>query len=602
MVPITDFVANNHGKKPAFASSLFTNRCYGFGIESDHPIEDQRRKNCFKSNNNVGTLTNFHPILLNILVENNEKYKDNLLSRYKDPGAGAFTYQLGETWRASMYIEAGEEMYIDYGEDWFFEYKLGDKDKDSPEHKIPRVKDYAGAAKMVEVFIDSFEKRNKTLLWDITQEELDKFQGWLINREEGIKVLHRQLINLAIGKNLQSFKDFVKSIDESEIRFPKKKALWRIARVLALRSNLHDRDVSWIKANGRCLDNIYPSVSSIPQAGQGAFATRNIPKGQVIVPIPLTLVVVNRNVLNLYKHEYISGQLKSIGDAYSKQLLVNYCFSDGRGRSSMLLCGQSTNANLINHCSARLEKNVGQCNPSKGPNAILRWATDFDPDTLDWLKQDIRTINDRVVQEKRGLTLEVVALRTIQRNEEIMIDYGPSWEEAWKEHVAKWRPPTNAAYTHDDGSSDTRFVPVSDMNLDKEKYLLTKADLAAGRTYPHKNVRIGCYVTNTYHPCNILTKSNDGWYTVLIYPFQNANQDALGKSQRYTWPFNKEDAISTLQSRDIKFFAGPYSSDHYLEGVFRHHIGVPDEIWPEHWRNIKSRKQKIRPMRNITSS
>ena len=588
MIPITDLVENNHGKKPTtFASSLFTNRCYGFGIESDHPDEVKRRRNCFKSTTNLGHLTNFHPMLLNILVDNNEKYKDNLLSRYKDPGAGAFTYQLGETWRASMYIEAGEEMFNDYEEHWFFEYKLGDKDRDGDEHKIPRVKDYETTANMIKVLIDSFEKRNQTLLRDITQEELDQFQGWLMNREEGLKLLYRQLINLAIGKNLQSFKDFVKSTDEYEALFPEKNHVQRIARGLALRSNLNDRDVSWIKTNGRCLDNIYPSVSSIPQAGQGAFATRNIPKGQVIVPIPLTLVIANRNVLNLYNHEYTDGKLTSIGDPYSKQLLVNYCFSDERGRSSMLLCGQSTNANLINHCSSRLlEKQVGQCNPSEGPNAILRWATSFDPDTSDWLKQDIRTINDRVAQEKRGLTLEVVALRTIQRNEEIMIDYGPSWEEAWKEHVTKWRPPTDTVHTHDDdGSSDTRFVPVSDMNLDKEKYLLTKTDLAAGRTYPHKNVRIGCYVTNTYHPCNILTKSNDGWYTVLIYPFQNANQDALGATQKYTWPFNEDEAITTLQSRDIKFFAGPYSSDHFLEGVFRHHIGLPDDMWPEHWLN-----------------
>ena len=42
-----------------------------------------------------------------------------------------------------------------------------------------------------------------------------------------------------------------------------------------------------------------------------------------------------------------------------------------------------------------------------------------------------------------------------------------------------------------------------------------------------------------------------------------------------------------MSSEKIKFFAGPFSSDAYMEGTFRHHIGVPNRLWPKQWMNLK---------------
>lgn len=36
-----------------------------------------------------------------------------------------------------------------------------------------------------------------------------------------------------------------------------------------------------------CLDNIKPARSTIKQAGMGAFATRRIKKGEVVIPMPV---------------------------------------------------------------------------------------------------------------------------------------------------------------------------------------------------------------------------------------------------------------------------------------------------------------------------
>ena len=42
-----------------------------------------------------------------------------------------------------------------------------------------------------------------------------------------------------------------------------------------------------------------------------------------------------------------------------------------------------------------------------------------------------------------------------------------------------------------------------------------------------------------------------------------------------------------MSSEKIKFFAGPFSSDAYMGGTFRHPIGVPNRLWPKQWMNLK---------------
>ena len=109
----------------------------------------------------------------------------------------------------------------------------------------------------------------------------------------------------------------------------------------------------------------------------------------------------------------------------------------------------------LNTCN-RLLNREGSCDPKLGPNAILRWATDFDPETSEWLEQTVDEINERVENGRRGLSLEVVATRDIAQDEEIYIDYGASWEKAWETHVASWIPPQL-----EEGEA---FVPIAEIN------------------------------------------------------------------------------------------------------------------------------------------
>lgn len=199
----------------------------------------------------------------------------------------------------------------------------------------------------------------------------------------------------------------------------------------------------------------------------------------------------------------------------------------------------------------------------------------------------------RIRQGRRGLSLEVVALRDIAANEEIFIDYGPSWEAEWDRHVASWKPPP------DDGS----YIPISTMNRHLDEYLLNETERSGAMKPLLGNVRLGCRVFGKYHPCEILNKVHrmgTTAYEVKVRKWSHEGEDETDYYGTFNWTSEKEtdyhlaynwtfanDSVAVQLSRaDIRFFPGPHSSDQYLEGTFRHHIGVPTGMWPEHWMNL----------------
>jgi len=67
------------------------------------------------------------------------------------------------------------------------------------------------------------------------------------------------------------------------------------------------------------------------------------------------------------------------------------------------------------------------------PNAEYRWAK-WDEATGDWLEKSIEEMER---DGGRGLSLEIVATRDIEQGEEVFIDYGRKWEEAWDQHLTE---------------------------------------------------------------------------------------------------------------------------------------------------------------------
>ena len=83
----------------------------------------------------------------------------------------------------------------------------------------------------------------------------------------------------------------------------------------------------------------------------------------------------------------------------------------------------------------------------------------------------------------------------------------------------------------------------------------------------------------SHWPCSVLLEEQVGTYTVRIH--QSPYEDFM------LWDDNDVPRILTSYSRaDIHYFVKPYAADQFLANAFRHPLGIPDEMFPEHWKNL----------------
>ena len=329
----------------------------------------------------LGMLANSHDGLVNAHMVRAKI--DTHLQRQVDPGAGAVTYYHNLKFTAADDLEAGSEIFVQYGSEWF----LHRADEMGP---VPVADDFEEADKMLMLFWDVIggdpDKEMALDLWDIL---------W----------------------NTSS------PVEDNRVRMALPRDLGAVENVLDIgtaRNSVPDsiRSLSWLKENGLCIDNIMPKRSTIPQAGKGAFATRHIPKGDVVAPAPL--VHVRREHMEIYDSRDVHNpRSKTWFDG--RQLILNYCY--GHPNSSLLLFPYAPVTNYINH--GKGHANIG-----------LRWST-LPNHRREWFN---RSVDDLMTEDHAGLIMEYVALRDIKPNEEILLDYGESWNEAWEEHVRGWVP------------------------------------------------------------------------------------------------------------------------------------------------------------------
>uniref|UniRef100_A0A7S4S8D5 SET domain-containing protein n=1 Tax=Ditylum brightwellii TaxID=49249 RepID=A0A7S4S8D5_9STRA len=305
----------------------------------------------------LGSLANSHQGLVNIEEKEDDIYDDSMLHRSIDPGAGAFSYH-ARTWVASMDIDAGEEIFIDYSDAYFNREKL---------KHAPRKTDFEQGKKILDE-ITAFLERKKDAGEKVDDADLSTFKN---------------IVSIYSERTASLFPTTYSSFMEMLTAKPTDQLPW---------STVSHPSIEWITQNGICLDNIAMERSTITQAGNGAFARRFIGEGQVVTPAPL-LQIMNRDTLKMYKLVEVEDKLvcdendtEPIGD----QLLLNYCF--GHVESSLLLC-PSSNAIIINHCSDRQDWG-GQCGGGKGPNAMYRWATDWDTNTEEWLSLSLEEMQE----------------------------------------------------------------------------------------------------------------------------------------------------------------------------------------------------------------
>lgn len=209
----------------------------------------------------------------------------------------------------------------------------------------------------------------------------------------------------------------------------------------------------------------------------------------------------------------------------------------------------------------------------------------------------------------------------------VFIDYGVEWERAWKSHVERWTPPEIDDHFISAQEANGRVGPITDdfmsgdlRKVKKHPYLFIGCQYwEAEETEKTGSVTSSNYTTpnddwkkmsdqeiletysssgekfvygpegyadhyeHTHWPCTVIRQEEYGRYTVRIHksPLRGA------KPSSTAWSENGLPRILTNYSQgSIHYFVIPSAIDQKLPGVFRHPIGIPEDIFPEQWKNL----------------
>lgn len=215
------------------------------------------------------------------------------------------------------------------------------------------------------------------------------------------------------------------------------------------------------------------------------------------------------------------------------------------------------------------------------------------------------------------MVLEVIATRDIEPDEEIFVDYGKDWERAWKELARNWVNP--CANVAEPCYRSSKLI--SDMNKDKfnTDYHKWTIDHAPYCTYKEKGsyqkkVRIillshadqfqsfkSAVESNHVNSYLGITEEHEGFkleplYTaggdrVFACKILESNKEA-GAFEVILFERQKAENIVRLfhiqdfPSDSIKFRPRPFKGDMAAQGAFRHEIAIPDDSFPEIWKDL----------------
>ena len=469
-------------------------------------------------------------------------------STLNDVGRGSYSYHSRLMFDADRYIQSGEEFFVNYGDDWFTarENLLG---------VIPSETNYQEADRMLQKLDDECDSHAyEALLKDAAEKD--------------------KRLRAALPDNVEDVPD---AKDLGTARFSARTSI---------------RSVEWIEENGVCIDNIISGTSTIPQAGQGAFATRNLVAGTIITTTPV--VTLEREQLQLWeevdggdvgvKHKKEDKVLEMVG----QQLLMNYCY--GHVNSSLLLFPYSPTVNFINHGS------------NEEANAEIRWS-EYSYHKREWLDLSMEEMKKLM---KTGLMLDIVATKDIPHGDEVLLNYGQSWEKSWIEHIGEW----NSDENNDDADFfQKNLTDTLGVRLNQRSYshaMILTVDEQKSQPYP-SHLETVCRFkpsdetcqqeSNGYcklrwtmtmnelhdHPCDVISRTSideDDWYFVHL----NITDKATNKVTQYQVEF--------LPRYAIRFLNRKYTKDQYARGVFREVIGLPDGLYPDHWMDLKEDDRK----------
>mmetsp|Transcript_30722 Transcript_30722/g.66428 ORF Transcript_30722/g.66428 Transcript_30722/m.66428 type:complete len:642 (+) Transcript_30722:93-2018(+) len=504
----------------------------------------------------LGSLPNCHLCLKNIKEGKSEYDTAARLvggGRIMDPGVGAFTpYHNRSSKVSNMAVVAGSELFVDYGTLWFTsrEEDLG---------LVPLAESYPKASR----FLKSFQKLVEKTTSSTLQGDSESLSS---SSEEALEGAMLDLFHMVIDFPYKS---------RPLAAIPKSWSTTKHAFEVGIyQTELENsiRSLDYLEHHGKCLDNIQPGTSTIPHAGRGAFATRFIPRNGYVGIAPL-LHIPDRDTLTMYATTNNTVDPEKTGRisqaATGHQLLLNYCF--GHNSSSLLLC-PNTGTSFINHDGVT-------------PNTKILWSEDPTYHTSEWMEEPV-SFFDNIWHV--GLAFEYVAISDIRPGDEITVDYGREWEDAWLEHMERWTGP--------DKDAETYILP-QELNANYSIPIPTYEE--DNNTMVGKTIRAECHFmresaeNHTQKVWQWTEKDmNGGKHEVR----RVIDRKQLPSDQSYV--YTVELAIQThgkdpvpntvvgVPRKALSFTHTEYQSDSLIQGVFRHEMMIPDEIFPNAWKNI----------------
>jgi len=319
--------------------------------------------------------------------------------------------------------------------------------------------------------------------------------------------------------------------------------------------------LEYLKENAYCMDNLFPRKSRVKEAGRGTYATRDLLKDSIVGPVPVALV-----------HR---DELRSKTN-HNDQLLLNYCL--GHNSSNWLLFPYSPIINLINHYNV--------------PNVELQWSA---PPSSNINQNDNKKIQPMML-------LELVATRPIQKGEEIYLNYGKEWEDAWWKHDRDIWKPSNTHYTPSYVMDDAIRMMRTEQEQKEHPYpdnLFTSCfyrysdrseeERATGQNSKKKDsitsfrwhLTKGLYDLKNFRPCQVLKRMEDNSGR-SAYAARILNRPGLDITEII--PKDELHVVTHIPRAAIQFSDKAYTTDQHLKYAFRHEIGLPEELIPSSWK------------------
>jgi hypothetical protein len=516
----------------------------------------------------VGVLGAYNPKLTNTDWNHSASFFRPVMNEepgVAHPGRGAYSNFYNVAMRSKEPIREGMEIFISYGDNW--DAEKAEEDDDEEDGQITR-EDYGKIDETVNKMIAFFTKHEA----DLPPDAKADIYNFLI----------RDVMAAAAGpKKGAKIATMLPGTPEELTKVKEAGGALTYSQPTSVRT------LEWLSTYGRCMDNIKAGPSTIPHAGRGAFATRTIPNGGLVAPVPL-VHIIDEGIMDMHEVEKVTDPDE--GDIYArkndevtgKQLLLNYCF--GHAESTMLFFNGGAATALINHASG--DKANAKLTWSTHPNHHKHW---YELTPIELLEPENQHI---------GLLMEIVATREIAEGEEVLLDYGNEWQAAWDAHVKTW---TNKV---------TSGALPSNWPLHALDYMAAQKE--SGKPWDPttplpENVMLKCFlmankptdeppVNDKGEKVRLWSESEDPKRTVFDQEYlfdckieQLQEPAEADGSYLYTVVWEKGGSrtiVKNVPHAALVLVDKPGTSDQFVTEAFRHYIPIPDDVFPQGpWRD-----------------